>query len=606
MLIPDGPDRPPIRIIHSLNSTEDLLFRANENLASGNAKDALSLYTQVLYSKCPGHPFAFLLRAITYTRLGYPELAVTDGYRAALSGREMRESTARAAYSTICACCAYLRAEKHHRKIRAEWTSQVPEDQDKPLAWLTFHILVPPKPDLWDFKLRAQVACLIEYRAMYLMARALQKCGGGALRDALGLISDSDHFPDFPANYKMCMHQLGEDIMKDVESEFQREEARPVDSMPLDKVTMKDQMQSRSTLIKKVVYPWNDKEIDFSDPRAFPLNIEGSTSNCAIVCQDKDGGMAPSLQLQATQDIFSEKKAMVVVERPAFVVSSDQIYPLGVKPADPPIAGVHICSPRSLYNHPTAQALLSRILYGFLESAVNRNQHPLEDEVIRSLNGAAQDYPSSDQIPTRQQQRFQPWSYLNNVVCPISGVKSCLESKGLDQFERLEHLDGWVINTLLAKILNNTRFHTGYRYGNPAAEKLQSIPNAENNMNQPSSLSSVDGGGSHHTWVASISPIFNMIRLADESKGETPNVQVSEQNLIECHVVPGDLDPPIVRRGELLLRAPDPFPMSGMGCAFPESFFSDPTNNDDDKTDRNSEVKGSPEPSSLEEKRYEE
>ncbi|MCJ1346789.1 hypothetical protein MMC31_005007 [Peltigera leucophlebia] len=591
MLIPDGPGRPPIRIIHSLNSTEDLLFRANENLASGKAKDALSLYTQVLYSNCPGHPFALLLRAITYTRLGYPELAVTDGYRAALSGREMRDSTSRAAYSKICTCCAYLRAEEHHRIIKAEWTSHISEDQAKPLAWLTFHIFVPPTPHLLDFKLRAQVACLIEYRAMYLMARALQKCGGGALRDALGLISDSDQFPDIPAEYKMCMHQLGGDIMKEIESEFQRGEARSADSMPLDNITMKDQMQSRSTLIKRVVYPWNDKEIDFSDPSAFPLNVEGSISNCAIVCQDKDRGMTPCLELQATQDIFLEK-VTVVAERPAFVVNSDQIHPLGIKPADPPIAGVHICSPRSLYNHPIVQALLNRILCGFLESAVNRNQHPLEDEAIRSLNGAAQDYPASDQFSTRQQQKFQPWSYLNNVVCPISGVKSCLESKGLNQFQRLEHLDGWVINTLLAKILNNTRVRTGHRYGNPAAEKVQSAPNAEMTMHQPS--------GPNDTWVASISPIFNMIRLADEFKGETPNVQVSDEDLVVCHIVPGDLDPPIVRRGELLLRAPDPFPMSGLGCAFPEYYFSDPTNNDNDK--RNSLVKDYPEPISLEDR----
>lgn len=446
MLILDGPARPPIHIIHNLDSTEDILFRANENLASGNTKDALSLYTQVLYKKYPGHPFAFLLRAITYTRLGYPELAVTDGYRAALSGREMRDPTSKAAYDRLCACCAYLRAEKHHRNIKAEWTSQIPEDQDKPLAWLTFHIKVPPKPQLTDFKLRAQVACLIEYRAMYLIASALQKCGGGALRDALGLISDSDQFPDFPDNYKMCMHQLGEKIMKDIESEFQSGETLLEDSMPLDVVAMKGQMQSGSTLIKRLVYPWNDKEIDFSNPKTFPLNIEGSISNCAIVCQDKDRGMAPFLELQATQDIFLEKNAIVMVERPAFFVSNDQIYLTCIKPVDPPIAGAHMCSPRSLYNHPIAQALLNRILSGFLESAVNRNQHPLEDEVIRSLNGASPNYPSSDRIFTRQQQRFQPWSYLKNVVCPISRVKSCLESKGLNQFQRLEHLDGWVIN----------------------------------------------------------------------------------------------------------------------------------------------------------------
>lgn len=587
MLIPDGPDRPPIRIIHNLNSTEDLLFRANEHLASGNSNDALSLYTQVLYSKCPGHPFAFLLRAITYTRLGYPELAVADGYRAALSGREMRDSTPLTAYNRMSACCTYLRAEKHHRDINAEWTYKSLEDQDKPLAWLTFNILVPSMVHLWDFNLRVQVAYLIEYRAMYLMARAMRKCGGGALCDALGLISDSDpdsdQFVGFPANYKMCMRQLGEDIMKDIESEFQRGETGPADSVPLDKVTMKDQMQSRTTLIRRLVYPWNDKEIDFSDPRAFPLNIEGSISNCAIICQDNARVMGPCLELQVTQDISLEKKT-VLAERPAFVASSDQIYPLSEKPADPPIAGVHICSPRSLYNHPIAQALLSRILCGFLESAINRNLHPLENEMIRSLNGAAQDYPSSDHRSISQPHRFQPWSYLNNVVCPISGVISCLESRGLNQFQRLEHLDGWVINTLLAKILNNTRVRTGYRSGNLAAQKPLSVPNAEMSMDRPPSLSSVDGDGSHHTWVASISPIFNMIRLADEAKGEIPNVRVSEENLIVCDIVPDDLDPPIVRRGELLLRAPDPFPMSGQGCAFPESFFSDPTNNDARRT----------------------
>ncbi len=526
------------RIVHLHNSTEDLLFRANEHLGSGDATTAVSLYTQVLYTTCPGHAIAFLNRAVAYITLDYPELAVMDSYRAMSLCREMRDPTSEIANNLYEACFAYFHAEQSHLCAQAQWT-KLPEEVDEEracnLAWLTFNILLPE--EVWAYStLRDDLCYMMEFRAVYRMADALQRCDHGAFADALNVISGiGEEVSQKWRSDKSWLFQLGQDIMKCVEYAFDSQVKL------FGELSIKEVMKSKATLIGRDLYPWNDKELDFSGPDALLLlNVGEHTSSCAPALKYRDSdGMAAQLELRATEDIFPETE--VLYEPWHFVVSTDGPNREFARiPSAPPLWNVHICSPRSLYTHSDAQDLFDRILSNFLEKAIDKDQHPLDDGCIRILDGYF--YKSRTTEDAVRRPKSMPWNFTQNVVSPLYHIERYFAGKGKNHFQYLERFDGWVINTLIAKILLNISLLPGHKIVNPPAGS-PFIEKTESNI-----------------WVAYIAPIFNMIRVADESQGETPNVSYREYHGIVCATLPGDPKVPSIRAGEPLLKAKMSFP----------------------------------------------
>ena len=84
---------------HDLNSgkAEEMLVRANELLSTLEYREALELYTKVLYEVSPGHVCALLNRSLAYLALSYPELAAVDAYRAVIAANDMRKITSKSA-----------------------------------------------------------------------------------------------------------------------------------------------------------------------------------------------------------------------------------------------------------------------------------------------------------------------------------------------------------------------------------------------------------------------------------------------------------------------------------------------------------------------------
>lgn len=47
--------RPTLRLIHVEDSPENAMFRANKHLSEGQPKEAIKIYTEILYKLSPGH-----------------------------------------------------------------------------------------------------------------------------------------------------------------------------------------------------------------------------------------------------------------------------------------------------------------------------------------------------------------------------------------------------------------------------------------------------------------------------------------------------------------------------------------------------------------------
>lgn len=550
--------RPNLRVIHSHGSTEDLLFRANEHLASGDADMALTLYTLVLYQTCPGHIFAFLNRATAYKVLGYPELAVTDAYRAAIASHEMRDLKSAIATARFNNCRRYLRAEGLHIKSKEPWISQVvPGQRDNKMARLIFEIDIPTIGRLREEQKREEFCTNIEHIAIYRMCDALHKCGGGALADALGMISDSC---SIRAGFleKKCVWELGEDIMKDIERQFREDKNQLQDSTP-HRVTMKEMMKSKATLVRRELYPWNGKE---PSPESLTSSfLEEETIDCIAVFEQRDDDIVPSLELRAAEDIAPD--SAILCADFSYRVKSDDTFCLNedIPSASPPLDNVHPCSVRSLYCHPKTQGLYDRILFLILDNAMETGIHPLDNEKINRLSGALHK-PDTDANP--EHCKTLPWSFANNVLRPIHYLQSYTESElkprgGQSHLFLLERYDGWVINTLLAKILHSTRIQSGYELKPPTTSSSSSSSSATTSHASSSSPPPRASSSPHdaHIWVGTINPVLSMIRMADPAKGERHNVHVDDS--CETYCWNPSKGNNWIRKGERILRPQDPF-----------------------------------------------
>ncbi|KAL8928166.1 MAG: hypothetical protein Q9208_001876 [Pyrenodesmia sp. 3 TL-2023] len=237
-----------------------------------------------------------------------------------------------------------------------------------------------------------------------------------------------------------------------------------------------------------------------------------------------------------------------------------------IKTIDMPLENVSYCHPRSLYCHSKTQTLYDLLLLRIYASALNEDEHPLQ--LVRFVNGglslpSAHTPNNSNKLKPNQ----MPWSFQNNIARPIWIIHRYHESLGQDPFRYLKQSDGWVINTLLAKIQRSATISAGamsaiilnieklektycYRGLEPwVSDKHEAIYESEEQFND--------------VWVARLDPLVSMIRIADEAKGEQPNCWLKYEEGVR--VIAGQPnDPPnkkelAIKQGEVLLRAKPKF-----------------------------------------------
>ena len=219
-----------------------------------------------------------------------------------------------------------------------------------------------------------------------------------------------------------------------------------------------------------------------------------------------------------------------------------------------------------LLNHTSATSLAGRkreclvdlLFLRIFARAFSTRAHPLQDSDI-VLATCGPDHQGYADIKRR-------WSFLTHVIRPIHYIDQLLEQSGGDQFDHLDKCDGWLINTLISKIDTAMRVSQGPRY----AKVFDSVSNVVDAFTpyhtqwadtvRPKPICEEDQPEpwkDKEPWIASIHPIFNLIRVADPAKGEKPNVVVMQREAIRCYAFRADGVEPAIRKGEPLLRAAD-------------------------------------------------
>ncbi|KAK3175872.1 hypothetical protein OEA41_007194 [Lepraria neglecta] len=144
----------------------------------------------------------------------------------------------------------------------------------------------------------------------------------------------------------------------------------------------------------------------------------------------------------------------------------------------------------------------------------------------------------------------QSWSFTNNVIRPIYDIHQVCAYLDIDPFTILKKTDGWVINTLMSKISNSMRVSRGPRYAkiyNNQANLKTAFGKFDDRWSNIAHTDDPD----EETWIGSINPVFNLIRVADPSKGEVPNVVVVQKSGLHVYAISA------IEKGQALLRAAD-------------------------------------------------
>ena len=228
------------------------------------------------------------------------------------------------------------------------------------------------------------------------------------------------------------------------------------------------------------------------------------------------------------------------------------------------------------------QALLDLLFLRVTAYALQKDQYPLHIPQIAfataginfGLGG------SSDSL--------HPWSFNANIVKPLHILHRLCTSLRIDQFSLLKRFDGWILNTLIVKIANATRF-------SPSAEAVQSVPCSHSTSPASPSFSTtpdsttaapkahytkfyhpsgkldaaylpseprskvehdlIPSACEQRTRVARMAPMLDIIRVADHSKGEKANVRIEQREGVQVFAVGKDGDKVVaIKKGEVLLR----------------------------------------------------
>lgn len=316
--------------------------KANSHLAARQPYKAVEVYTEILSSVNRGNPCAFLNRSLAYIALGYPELAVADAYRAAVASSQMRDAVL-GPDRYFRAVARYTQAEKFAVRSREPWAIS-PRCYigavwlGMPLAAINLHVDQRP----WGRFPRHSICTAIELRAIYRMAYGLWRCGGGALSDALGILSDAIRVYNLQPNEKSCLIALGNAIFTDIENRMgegngesklpdadligKPESSSKHDGWKPHLQEVSSQMRRRYTMVRREVYPWNHHEPDLEDAavvKSLNEDATGILSDIEFNVIPGEEGRMPRLGLFAKKDIQHDN--LVMAERSLMNVTSSSI-----------------------------------------------------------------------------------------------------------------------------------------------------------------------------------------------------------------------------------------------------------------------------------------
>lgn len=307
------------------SAPDEVIFRANSLLSSGDSRKAIELYTQILYDKAPGHIIAFLNRSMAYVHERRPELAAVDAYRAFMSINILKTSNRLKGRPRSLETLRYLRLESLMVELGRDWTQgdkrYIPCPAafwpKRPLASLIMDMDDENCP-VWHEVGIENVCPRLEVRAIFRLCGALFDCRGGAAQEALGLIDDIGYSSKLYEPENRCFKFLGDgivsmvtqtiDIYRQIGKETDDEYVvlMPIDGVATPRITPGTALKTRVTVGPALQY-WTDTyEPDFAKPdthRELSELVAASSNSCIPVAVDQSSvGLSPRIELRASRD----------------------------------------------------------------------------------------------------------------------------------------------------------------------------------------------------------------------------------------------------------------------------------------------------------------
>ncbi|KAL8708921.1 MAG: hypothetical protein Q9220_006253 [cf. Caloplaca sp. 1 TL-2023] len=329
--MPPPKSRIKLSIRRRATTPHDKVIEANALLSLGQPREAIELYTEVLYHDAPGHIIAFLNRSLAYAAFRLPQLAVADAYRAAISIHEMRNQKRRRARVRLYETQAYLKREKDCFDDGEKWTQPWRRHiHCPPEHWPKFGLAsllmdetsCPLKDERVPIALQGgplDICDRLEVRAIFRLCGALYECSNGALQDAQSLLSDALMYYDLISVERKSLELLGVAITAQITERI--DSFRPFQGLNGDEHTMlipapggivvktayTSALRSRVTHLPGYQYFADNYEPDLTKPGAREelgfLTAEASTSCSAYAVHQSFRGLQPDIELRAKKDL---------------------------------------------------------------------------------------------------------------------------------------------------------------------------------------------------------------------------------------------------------------------------------------------------------------
>ena len=304
--------------VSDMHPADKLILSANALLSQGHSREAILLYTEVLFQKASGHVIALLNRCLGYKLDHRPDLAATDAYRACQCLDEIQnlDLTMVKTRQRLVEIRRYLLIEELHpgsQKIpgpQGTWTAH-------PLAGLRMNDSEFPVRATWEPDL---IVGRLQARAIFRLCGALTNCGLSTAPDIWGIIDDATNSNRWTDEEIASFRALGNNFMKRIDSMKAVWSANakqtnddhvillPSELLNLEPgsyfpvLTLDSVMKSRTGSQPPLRTYWADEfEPDFSEEsvqKDLKLYASGSSKTCEPVVID--GG--PNVHMRAIED----------------------------------------------------------------------------------------------------------------------------------------------------------------------------------------------------------------------------------------------------------------------------------------------------------------
>ena len=162
--------------------------------------------------------------------------------------------------------------------------------------------------------------------------------------------------------------------------------------------------------------------------------------------------------------------------------------------------------------------LYTSALLRILSMSIERQMHPLELEETKWLNGAFRIVPENGLAS--QKARRLPWRFDMCVVQPMRLLKTL----GYATSELLSHFDGWVLNTLFAKIIESMWITHGPKYAKTYDQQGKLVKGGP----PPQPVNK-------NLWMGSLDTVGSMIPIIEQSDEADTNAVVVGGQALECY-----------------------------------------------------------------------